>query len=61
MKRRLLMSLKLKYCRSRIVDCTILVVEFEMEHFRLATAVDKVAERLYIAAAAAVNLVWEVG
>jgi len=31
-----------------------------MGHFRVASAVDKVAERLYIAAAA-VTLVWEVG
>jgi len=31
-----------------------------MEHFRVAFAVDKVAERLYIVAVA-VTLVWEVG
>jgi hypothetical protein len=54
------MSLTLVCCRWRTVDCTILVVESEMDRFRVVSAGDKVVDTLHTAAGA-VSLVWEAG
>ena len=47
-------------CRWWTVDYTILAEESGMAHSQVASAGDKAVDRLHIAAAAAVTLVWGV-